>query len=117
MSAPRRTVLVLAGLVLLSFNLRPAAVSVGPVLAEVRRGLGLSGVEAGLLTSLPVLAFAVFGALAPAFARTAGLHRATALSLVSVVLGLGGRAAVHDPATFLALSALALAGMVRRYVP
>jgi CP family cyanate transporter-like MFS transporter len=108
---PRRTALVLAGLILLSYNLRPAAVSVGPVLAEVRRGLGLSGPEAGLLTSLPVLAFAVFGALAPAFARRAGLHRATALSLVAVVVGLGGRAAVHDPAMFLALSALALAGM------
>jgi CP family cyanate transporter-like MFS transporter len=60
---------------------------------------------------LPVLAFAVFGALAPTFARRTGLHRATALSLVAVVLGLGGRAAVHDPTTFLGLSALALAGM------
>jgi CP family cyanate transporter-like MFS transporter len=102
---------VLAGLILLSFNLRPAAVSVGPVLAEVRRGLGLSGTEAGLLTSLPVLAFAGFGALAPAFARRAGLHRAVTLSLVAVVIGLGGRSLVHESATFLALSALALAGM------
>ena len=73
--AARRTVLVLVGLVLLSFNLRPAAVSVGPVLDEVRDGLGLSGPEAGLLTSLPVLAFAVFGALAPTVARRSGLHR------------------------------------------
>ena len=32
-----------------------------PVLEEVRSGLALSGPEAGLLTSLPVLAFAVFG--------------------------------------------------------
>ena len=102
---------MLAGLILLSFNLRPAAVSVGPVLAEVRRGLGLSGTEAGLLTSLPVLAFAVFGALAPTFARRSGLHRAIALSLGAVVIGLGGRALAHDSVTFLALSALALAGM------
>jgi CP family cyanate transporter-like MFS transporter len=110
-SAARRTTLVLAGLVLLSFNLRPAAVSVGPVLAEVRRGLGLSGPEAGLLTSLPVLAFAVFGGIAPTFARRAGIHRALAASLVAVVVGLGGRAAVHDGTAFLALSAVALAGM------
>jgi len=74
-SAARRTALVVVGLVLLSFNLRPAAVSVGPVLEEVRDGLALSGPEAGLLTSLPVLAFAVFGALAPTFARLVGLHR------------------------------------------
>jgi MFS transporter, CP family, cyanate transporter len=110
-SAARRTALVLAGLVLLSFNLRPAAVSVGPVLEEVRSGLGLSGAEAGLLTSLPVLAFAVFGALAPTIARRLGLHRALAGSLVAVVLGLGGRSAVHSGSTFLLLSGLALAGM------
>ncbi len=103
--------LVLVGLVLLSFNLRPAAVSVGPVLEEVRRGLALSGPEAGLLTSLPVLAFAVFGALAPTFAHAVGLHRAAGSGLVAVVFGLAGRAAVHDDVAFLALSGLALAGM------
>jgi CP family cyanate transporter-like MFS transporter len=102
---------VLVGLVLLSFNLRPAAVSVGPVLEEIRRGLGLSGSEVGFLTSLPVLAFAVFGAMAPGIARAIGLHRAAALSLVAVVLGLGGRAVVHHGTSFLALSAVALAGM------
>ena len=111
MSPARRTVLVLAGIVLLSFNLRPAAVSVGPVLEEVRDGLGMSGPEAGLLTSLPVLAFAVFGALAPSFARAVGVHRAAALSLVAVVAGLGGRAAAGRDVTFLLLSAVALAGM------
>jgi CP family cyanate transporter-like MFS transporter len=102
---------VLVGLILLSFNLRPAAVSVGPVLEEVRRGLDLSGPETGLLTSLPVLAFALFGALAPRLARTVGLHRAAALSLVAVVLGLSGRAFAQEGTTFLALSAVALAGM------
>ena len=111
MTLARRTVLVLIGLVLLSFNLRPAAVSVGPVLEEVRDALGMSGPEAGLLTSLPVLAFAVFGALAPAFARAVGVHRAAAVSLVAVVIGLGGRAAVDHEVTFLLLSAVALAGM------
>ena len=102
---------MLVGLVLLSFNLRPAAVSVGPVLEEVRDGLGLSGPEAGLLTSLPVLAFAIFGALAPTLARVVGLHRALALSLVAVVIGLGGRAAAQDTTFFLGLSGVALAGM------
>ncbi len=103
--------LVLLGLVLLSFNLRPAAVSVGPVLAEVRAGLGMSAPAAGLLTSLPVLAFALFGALAPWFARRLGVHRVTLLALLAVVAGLGGRAVVSAAPEFLALSMLALAGM------
>jgi MFS transporter, CP family, cyanate transporter len=110
-SAARRTTLVLVGLVLLSFNLRPAAVSVGPVLKEVRAALSLSGPEAGLLTSLPVLAFALVGALAPTLARLVGLHRAMAVALVAVVVGLAGRASARDDLVFLLLSALALAGM------
>ena len=72
-SAPTRSRLqrglVILGIVVLAFNLRPAAVSVGPVLGEVSDGLGMTTTETGVLTSLPVLAFAVFGALAPRLAR------------------------------------------------
>jgi CP family cyanate transporter-like MFS transporter len=107
----RASLLLLLGLVLLSANLRPAAVSVGPVLAEVRDGLGMSAPAAGLLTSLPVLAFALFGALAPAAARVAGVHRVTLASLLAVVAGLFGRAFSHSEAVFLLLSMFALGGM------
>src|SRR5690606_11892909 len=103
--------LALAGIVALSFNLRPAAVSVGPLLAEVRDAVGLSTEGAGLLTSLPVLAFSGFGALTPRLAARLGIHRATLLAVVAVTTGLGGRALVSDPLPFLLLSALALAGM------
>jgi MFS transporter, CP family, cyanate transporter len=102
---------VLLGLVLLSVNLRPAAVSVGPVLTEVRDDLDMSAASAGLLTSLPVIAFAVFGALAPAAARRIGPHRVTLLALLAAAVGLLGRALVQHQAPFLALSMLALAGM------
>ncbi len=83
---------MILGIVVLAFNLRPAAVSVGPVLGEVSDGLGMTTTETGVLTSLPVLAFAVFGALAPRLARMIGLHRVTLVALVCVVAGLGVRA-------------------------
>lgn len=108
---PRPRVLVLVGLVLLAVNLRTAAVSVGPVLAEIRTGLDMSAATAGLLTSLPVLAFAIFGAVAPWLARVVGVHRTTLVSLAAVVAGLAGRAVVDTSAAFLGLSMLALAGM------
>lgn len=107
----RATAGILVGLVLLSFNLRPAAVSVGPVLAEVRASLHMSALETGLLTSLPVLAFAAFGAAAPALAARIGVHRVTLGALLAVVAGLGGRAVAPGDALFLLLSMLALAGM------
>ncbi|WP_343061427.1 MFS transporter [Nocardioides luti] len=111
MTARRTSLVILTGLVLLSLNLRPAAVSVGPVLAEIRATLGMSPAAAGLLTSLPVLAFAVFGALAPTAAARLGVHRVTLLALVAAVVGLAGRAATSSEALFLALSMLALGGM------
>jgi CP family cyanate transporter-like MFS transporter len=107
----RTTTLVLLGLVLLSLNLRPAAVSVGPVLEEVRDAFSMSPATAGLLTSLPVVAFAIFGALAPAAARVVGVHRVTLLAIVAVIAGLLGRALTHSELVFLVLSLLALAGM------
>ncbi len=119
--------LVLLGIVVLAFNLRPAAVSVGPVLEEIRGGLAMSGTEAGILTSLPVIAFAVFGAMAARLARLIGPHRLTLGALIAVVVGLLGRSRVDDVPSFLALSLVALAGMatanvllpslVRRHFP
>ena len=103
--------LVVLGIVVLAFNLRPAAVSVGPVLGDISDGLHMTAAETGLLTSLPVLAFAVFGALAPRLARLIGLHRLTLVALLCVVGGLAGRAAVTSVPVFLLLSLLALAGM------
>jgi CP family cyanate transporter-like MFS transporter len=104
-------VLVVVGIVVLAFNLRPAAVSVGPVLREIISGLGMSSTTAGVLTTLPVLSFAAFGALAPWLARVLGLHRVTLVSLFCVVGGLGLRSQTSNVPLFLLLSLLALAGM------
>jgi CP family cyanate transporter-like MFS transporter len=106
-----RAVLVLVALLALAFNLRPAAASVGPLIQEVEQGLGLTAASAGLLTSLPVLAFAAFGGLAPWLAARLGVHRLTALALVATVAGLGWRAATSSPSVFLVASVLGLAGM------
>ena len=110
-SERRTAVLVLVGLVLLSFNLRPTAVSVGPVLAEVRDTFSMSGATAGLLTSLPVIAFAVFGALAPAAAHVVGIHRVTLLAILAAITGLLGRVLTDQETVFLLLSLVALGGM------
>lgn len=103
--------LVLVGIVVLSFNLRPTVASVGPVLDEISGALGMSGATAGVLTSLPVLAFATVGALAPELARRVGLHRVTLLSLGAVVAGLAVRALTETTWVFLVMSLFALAGM------
>jgi len=104
-------VLVLVGIVALAFNLRPAAVSVGPLLDEISDGLHMNGVETSLLTALPVVCFASVGALAPRLATLVGLHRLAFLSLLGVVVGLAARAHVDAPWSFLVLSFVSLSGM------
>lgn len=123
----RTSLLFWVGLILLSVNLRPAAVSVGPVLEEVRAGLAMSSPEAALLTSMPVVAFAVVGALAPVAARRVGLHRVTLLAMVAVSAGLLARALTDSDEVFLVLSFVAVAGaalanvlipsLVKQHVP
>lgn len=104
-------ILVVVGIVVLGFNLRPAAVSVGPVLDEIIGGLSMSPTTAGLLTTLPVIAFAGFGALAPDLARKIGAHRVTLTALIAVAVGLGARARTDQVWLFLLMSLVALAGM------
>jgi MFS transporter, CP family, cyanate transporter len=109
-SRRERAFLVL-GLVVLAFNLRPAAVSVGPVLDEIRSGLGMGSTTAGVLTTLPVLCFAGFGYVAPWCGRTFGIHRVMLGSLVVTTLGLVVRADAHSTVVFIAATVPALAGM------
>ena len=63
---------LLAAVVLVSVNLRPGASSLGPVLQELRTGLGMSAAVAGAVTGLPGLVFGVVGAVSVVFARRVG---------------------------------------------
>jgi MFS transporter, CP family, cyanate transporter len=107
----REQILILIGLVALSFNLRPAASSVGPVIHALNDDLGMSATTAGFLTTLPVLCFAVFGALAPWFARVIGAHRVMLIALGLSSLGLWARSVVDNSWLFLLVTVLPLAGM------
>lgn len=106
-----RQVLLLAGIALVAANLRPIIGSLGPVLGEVRDTLQLSGTLAGLLTTLPVLCFAVCGAVAPALAARLGSHRLTVAAMVALATGLVVRAVTGSSTVFLLASLVALAGV------
>lgn len=107
----RQQVFVLIGLVVLAVNLRPVAVSVGPLIDELQRGLSMSSAVAGVVTTLPVLCFAGFGVLAPWIARLVGVHRVMFVSLLLCAAGLVARADSHNAGVFIALTIPALAGM------
>ena len=105
-----RRLLVGTAIVLLAPNLRVAVSSVGVVLDALRDDLGMSASVAGVLTTLPVLCFALFGSGSHGVVRMVGLHRTTALLLVVTTVGLALRAVVDSSGLFLALSVVSLAG-------
>lgn len=102
--------LLVLGIVLAALNLRTAVTSVGPLLDQLAGALGMSSVGTGLLTTLPVLAFATVGAITPTLARRAGEHRLLLLALVTLGTGLLARSLVDSAPVFLLSSALALSG-------
>lgn len=108
---PRKALLLVAvAIALAALNLRTAITSVGPVLDEVTRGLGMSAVGAGLLTTLPVLCFALLGGLTPTLSRRLGSHHLLVYALTALTLGLVARALAPEPWLFIALSVVALTG-------
>lgn len=114
-SRPRSAALplgvLLAAVVLVSVNLRPGASSIGPVLEEVRLGLGMSAGVAGAVTGLPGLVFGIAGGLAVAFARRVGMTAGIAIGLTVAAAGLLLRVTTGDVPVFLLLSVVGLAGM------
>ncbi|WP_344648550.1 MFS transporter [Cryptosporangium japonicum] len=101
----------MTALVLVALNLRPAVTSLGPVLEEVRADLGMSAGLAGLLTSVPALCFAVVGVTAPALARRFGPDAVILAGITALTAGLAIRPLIAGVPEFLALSAVALAGI------
>jgi MFS transporter, CP family, cyanate transporter len=85
------SVLLVAAIVAVALNQRPAVVAVAPVLGDLRAETGLSSAMAGLLTTLPVLCFGAFAPAAPRLARRIGLETAVALSLLLLAAGIALR--------------------------
>jgi MFS transporter, CP family, cyanate transporter len=84
----RRPILLIAGILVVAANLRPALTGVGPLLDDIRADLGLSGSAAGLLTALPLLMFAVFSPVSSAVALRIGTERALWGGLVGLAAGI-----------------------------
>lgn len=91
-------------------NLRVAVGSIGVLLEPVRDGLGMTATVGGILTTLPVLCFAIIGLGSGGMVGRLGLHRSAVLALTLVATGLGLRSIVHEGWLFLALSGMSLAG-------
>jgi CP family cyanate transporter-like MFS transporter len=121
----RGALLVLA-IVLLAANLRPALTAVAPLISRIRADTGVSNGIAGLLTTLPLLAFGVLSPAAPRLARRFGMERVMLVSLLVLAAGIALRSAETVWALFMGTAILGsaiavgnvlLPGLVKREFP
>lgn len=118
---------VLAAIVLVGLNLRLAVAAVSPIFSSLRETFPVSTTQVGLLGTIPVASFALFGALAAPIGRKLGLEPAIILAMAFAVVGQLLRAVAPNMPVFLGWSVLALGGMgmanvllpplVKRYFP
>ena len=102
---------VLLGIVVVGLNLRIAVGAASPILNMVRVDVALTGMQAGLLGTVPVASFAVFGSLAPLVARRFGLEPTLIAAMLASAAGEIVRSTVATSSGFLVWTVIALAGM------
>jgi MFS transporter, CP family, cyanate transporter len=106
----RGLVLIGTAIVLTGFNLRTAVNSIGPVLEEIERGLGISSGLAGLITTMPVLCFAAIGFAGPPLAARYRDGHVLAGALLAMAAGLVLRSVSGAFWLFLIGTVLAMVG-------
>ncbi|SET08329.1 MFS transporter, CP family, cyanate transporter [Oceanobacillus limi] len=79
---------IIIGIIIVAFNLRPAITSVGPLIGIIRDEIGLSNWSVGLLTSLPLIAFAIMSPIAPRLSNRLTNERALLIGLALLTIGI-----------------------------
>ncbi|MGY3690506.1 CP family cyanate transporter-like MFS transporter [Bradyrhizobium sp. USDA 3240] len=95
MIAPMRNLagqgLLVAGVLLIASALRAPITGVAPMLGMIRDSSGVSAAEAGVLTTLPLLAFAAISPLAAILGRRCGMERSLFGALLVIAAGIALR--------------------------
>lgn len=80
--------ILVAGIVLVAMNLRPAITSIGPLVGMIQKDLGLVHWSVGFLTSLPLIAFAFVSPMVPKLAKLLSNERTLIIGLLTLLIGI-----------------------------
>ncbi|MFB8377527.1 MFS transporter [Paenibacillus taichungensis] len=118
---------IVLALILASLNLRPPITSISPLMSTIQSDLGISGITASLLTTLPVLCMGVFAPFSVKLSRRWGNEGAIVLALILIGMGTALRLFVGATplmmfTSFLSGVGIALAGpllssFIKQYFP
>ncbi|WP_251552118.1 CynX/NimT family MFS transporter [Neobacillus muris] len=102
------TYMLIMGIILIAFNLRPSITSLGPLVGMIQKDMGLAHWSAGLLMSLPLVVFAVMSPLVPKVASRLSNERTLLIGLTFLFIGIAIRSI---PMTFFLFTGTLLAGL------
>ncbi|PLS15261.1 MFS transporter [Bacillus sp. M6-12] len=117
---------LILGIIFAGANLRAPITSVGPIIETIRQDTGISNTSAGLLTTLPLLAFAFFSILAPKIARRFGIEYTLFGALLLLATGILLRSVPFINTLFIGTALLGIAiavcnvllpGLIKREFP
>ncbi|CEU41196.1 inner membrane transport protein YeaN [Salmonella enterica subsp. enterica serovar Typhi] len=115
--------LLIAGILMIATTLRVTFTGAAPLLETVRTDYGLSTAQTGLLTTLPLLAFALISPLAAGIARRFGMERSLFAAMLLICAGIALRSLPSAALLFagtaiigcgIALGNVLLPGLIKR---
>lgn len=87
----RQSLLLLCGLLMIAATLRVTFTGVAPLLEMIRASYGLTTAQTGLLTTLPLLAFAMVSPMVARIAGRYGMEKSLAGALILMMAGIAIR--------------------------
>ncbi|MBB5172512.1 CynX/NimT family MFS transporter [Texcoconibacillus texcoconensis] len=88
MTKRTKQIWLIVGILFVAFNLRPAIMAVGPLVPLIREDTGVSNSFAGMLTTIPLLSFAVFSLVAPKLSIRFGISITIFAALLTLFIGI-----------------------------
>jgi len=125
-SAGKQRALLIAGILLIATSLRVTFTGAAPLLDAIRTDYALTTAQTGLLTTLPLLAFALISPLAAGLARRIGMERSLMIALLLIIAGIALRSLPSAALLFggtavigcgIALGNVLLPGLIKRDFP
>ncbi|KEI76223.1 transporter [Clostridium botulinum B2 128] len=82
------SLMLIIGIIFIAANLRAPLTSVGPLVKFIKDNLHISNTLAGMITTLPLFAFALFSPVAPRLGRKFGVELVLLLSVIFLTVGI-----------------------------
>ncbi|MEC0166968.1 MFS transporter [Paenibacillus graminis] len=82
---------MIVGIIFIAANLRAPLTSVGPLVSLIRENVHISNTLAGLITTVPLIAFALLSPFVPKLGRRYGVERIMLISLIFLAIGIAVR--------------------------